>query len=101
DDQGYTPNVPGVTDADSYGDWRAPFPLKRELITERDHLYWDNTETDREDDYRTTPKMFTSLQTAQQLWKSRYGQLASIRFAPANGESLSSLRDRLTKELLA
>ncbi|MEW4490794.1 FtsX-like permease family protein [Thalassoglobus sp. JC818] len=101
DDMGFTPNVPGVTDADSYGDWRAPFPLKRNLITDRDHLYWDNKETERESDYRTTPKMFTSLKTAQKLWKSRYGELTSFRIAPGEGQSLAELSDEFEQRLLS
>ena len=100
DDAGYTPNVPGVTDADSYGEWRAPFPLKRARITDRDHLYWDNTNTDREDDYRTTPKIFTSLETAQEIWRSRYGELTSIRLAPREGQSLDELEQEFTTAFL-
>lgn len=94
DDTGFTPNVPGVTDAKTYGEWRQPFPLKEDLITARDDLYWDNTATDREDDYRTTPKLFTSLETAQELWKSRYGKLTSVRFAPAQETTLEDLGQR-------
>lgn len=101
DDTGYTPNVPGVTDAESYGEWRAPFPLKRELITDRDHLYWDNTRTEREGDYRTTPKLFTSLETAQNLWRSKYGELTSIRLAPVDGQTLDELSSQFTSQLLA
>ncbi len=100
DDTGFTPNVPGVTDAKTYGEWRQPFPLKEDRITDRDDLYWDNTETDREDDYRTTPKMFTSLQTAQDLWSSRYGNLTSVRFAPTSGQSLSELKNKFQEEFL-
>lgn len=101
DDTGFTPNVPGVTDAKTYADWRQPFPLKEEKITSRDDLYWDNTETDREDDYRTTPKLFTSLETAQGLWQSRYGKLTSLRFAPTGGQTLQELKTQYEQRFLS
>jgi putative ABC transport system permease protein len=91
-DRGYSPDVPGVTDAESYDDWREPFPLKRGQITERDDEYWPQ--------HRTTPKIFLPLKPAQDLWKSRYGELTSIRFAPAEGQSLQALTDDLTPRLL-
>ncbi len=101
DDTGFTPNVPGVTDAKTYGQWRQPFPLKEDLITDRDDLYWDNTETDREDDYRTTPKIFTSLETAQSIWNSRYGNLTSVRFAPKNGQPLAEIQEDFEAKFLS
>ncbi len=91
-DTGFTPEVPGVTDAKTYADWKEPFPLKKDRITDRDDSYWD--------EYRTTPKMFVSLQTAQELWKSRYGTLTSIRFAPRAGQSLDELKQELGQRLL-
>jgi ABC-type antimicrobial peptide transport system permease subunit len=92
DDRGFAPNVPGVTDADSYADWREPFPLKRSRITSRDDSYWE--------DHRTTPKVFVSLAEAQRLWRSRYGDLTSIRLMPAGGEALSALGERFSGEFL-
>lgn len=100
DDSGFTPNVPGVTDAKTYGNWRKPFPMKDDLITDRDDLYWDNTATPREDDYRTTPKLFTTLETAQSIWQSRYGNLTSVRIAPGRGESLEQLKQEFTKTFM-
>ncbi|WP_437187915.1 FtsX-like permease family protein [Planctomicrobium sp. SH668] len=93
DDRGYTPDVPGVTDAETYADWREPFPLKRDRITDRDDEYWEN--------YRTTPKMFVSLSMAKSLWQSRYGELTTFRVAPAKGESLDDLKSSFERELLA
>lgn len=91
-DRGYAPDVPGVTDAETYAEWREPFPLKRNLITGRDDDYWE--------EYRTTPKIFISLETAQSLWQSRYGDLTSIRMAPPQGQSLEEFQDRFAKALL-
>lgn len=91
-DRGYTPHVPGVTDAQSYADWNEPFPLKKDRITDRDDDYWE--------EYRTTPKLFVSLETAQSFWKSRYGSLTSLRIAPATGQSLDQLEQQFVPEFL-
>ncbi|SFJ18934.1 ABC transporter permease [Planctomicrobium piriforme] len=91
-DAGYTPYVPGVTDAESYADWNEPFPLKKDKITDRDDAYWE--------DHRTTPKFFVSLPTAQKLWQSRYGNLTTIRLAPKPGQSLAQLRTEFEAALL-
>ena len=92
DDRGYSPDVPGVTDAETYGDWREPFPLKRDKITKRDDQYWEK--------HRTTPKIFLPLAAAQSLWQSRYGKLNTVRIAPTAGESLADLRQHLQTDLL-
>ena len=73
-DPGITPLVPGITDAEGYENWREPFPLDRPRITASDHDYWDV--------HHTTPKVVLSLSAAQELWRSRYGQLTSLRIAP-------------------
>ncbi|WP_437194286.1 FtsX-like permease family protein [Planctomicrobium sp. SH527] len=91
-DRGYTPHVPGVTDAQSYADWNEPFPLKKDRITDRDDDYWE--------EYRTTPKLFVSLEAAQSFWKSRYGSLTSLRIAPTAGQSLDQLEQQFVPEFL-
>jgi len=93
DDSGFTPEVPGVTDAETYADWREPFPLKRDKITDRDDDYWS--------EYRTTPKVFISLEQSQKLWQSRYGKLTSLRLAPHADESLNELSSRFEREFLS
>ena len=92
DDPGFTPDVPGVTDAKTYADWREPFPLKRDLITERDDDYWE--------EFRTVPKVFIGLEKAQELWRSRYGKLTTLRLSPNATESLDDLNHRFSNELL-
>lgn len=78
-DRGLTPEVRGITDAKSFNDWKQPFPMKLSRVTGRDDTYWD--------EYRALPKAFVSLKVAQELWKSRYGSLTSLRIAlPANGD---------------
>jgi len=72
-DRGLTPEVRGITDADSFNDWKQPFPMKISRITGRDDDYWK--------EHRALPKAFVSLKVAQELWKSRYGSLTSLRVA--------------------
>lgn len=73
-DKGLVPEVPGITDVRTFSDINDDrFPVEEDLITDRDDEYWEQ--------YRALPKAFISLEAAQQLWKSRYGQLTSIRVA--------------------
>ncbi|MFN0195552.1 MAG: FtsX-like permease family protein [Planctomycetaceae bacterium] len=92
DDRGLTPDIRGITDADEIADWKQPFPMNFDRITERDDAYWEK--------YKATPKSFVSLATAQELWSSRFGNLTSYRYAPAPGESLDELTQHVGTELL-
>ena len=75
---GLVPHVPGITDVKTFSDISDDrFPVKDELVTERDEEFWD--------DHQATPKAFVSLAAAQRLWKSRYGRLTSIRVAYPEG----------------
>jgi ABC-type lipoprotein release transport system permease subunit len=69
-----TPEFPGITDRLGIREWDPPFPYHNELIQKRDEDYWD--------EYRTTPKAYVTLAAGQKLWRSRFGQLTSIRLAP-------------------
>ena len=91
-DRNWTPTVEGVTDVERYSDWREPFPLDHDAITDRDHDYWE--------DYRATPKVFLRLADAQALWQSRYGRLTSLRIAPPEGMDFDDAVDRFTTSLL-
>lgn len=101
DDRGFTPEVPGITDVETFDDWRQPFPLERSRVTTRDDDYWTGTADNKA--YRATPKMFVTLDAAQSLWRSRYGQLTSFRFAPRPGQTLdeadAEFRQALLKQL--
>ena len=72
-DRGLTPTIRGVTDVESFSDWDQPFEMETNRITGRDDAWWD--------EHRATPKAFVSLQTAQNLWSSRFGRVTSIRIA--------------------
>jgi ABC-type lipoprotein release transport system permease subunit len=64
------PDFPGVTDADSMGDWDPPFPLDLNRVRPADEEYWQT--------YRTAPKILVSLETGQELWANRYGRVTSF-----------------------
>ncbi|QDU73852.1 FtsX-like permease family protein [Bremerella volcania] len=71
-DPDYTPVVKGITDQDSIDDWDPPFPYDNSRVDGDDEEYWDN--------YRTTPKAFVALETGQELWGSRFGEVTAFRF---------------------
>ncbi|MHC4876238.1 MAG: ABC transporter permease [Planctomycetota bacterium] len=80
-DRSLTPEVRGITDAKTFRDWKQPFPMDLDAVTERDDEYWERAE------YGTLPKAFVSLETARSLWSSRYGSLTSVRVTPrADGQ---------------
>ncbi len=70
-DRDFTPEYPGITEAQSISDWDPPFPVDLKKVRPRDEEYWKR--------YRTAPKAFISLSTAQKLWGSRFGNVTSVR----------------------
>ena len=85
-DPDLTPEVPGVTDAESIENWDLPFETASKLRSQDDD-YWDF--------HRTTPKGFVSLATGRKLWDSRFGVTTSFRIPANTGTS-----DELTAKLL-
>ncbi|TWT99646.1 FtsX-like permease family protein [Botrimarina colliarenosi] len=81
-DPRWTPQLEGVTDAESIDNWDLPFELT-ETIRDQDETYWD--------DYRTTPKAFVSFALAEKLWGSRWGDVSLLRVAApeADGADLT------------
>jgi putative ABC transport system permease protein len=86
-DKDLTPQMPGVTDRLSIGDWDAPFPFDSARVRKKDEKYWD--------DYRTTPKAFISLAAGQRLWASRFGNTTSVRFTPPAGATIQAQASQL------
>ena len=86
-DPDFTPEVDGVTDQESIGDWDPPFPFDARAIRDQDETYWD--------DHGATPKAFVSLETGRKLWGSRFGQTTNLRVVPKEGESLESFQASL------
>lgn len=91
-DKALTPHVKGVTDVDSLSEWDQPFPMKLDEVTPRDDEYWET--------YRATPKAFFALDAAQQMWKSRYGSLTSIRVSIPEGKTFDEVRGVVSRYLL-
>jgi len=84
------PDYPGMTEADSCGDWDSGIPIDLEKITQRDEDYWDK--------YKGTPKAFISPKTAQTIWQNRFGTLTAVRW-PAESNSPEQIRTTLMKNL--
>ncbi len=90
-DKNLVPDYPGITGTESLSDWDPPFPVDLSRINERDEDYWD--------EYRTTPKAFIPLAVGQELWKSRFGKLTSIRLTPPEGSQLQTSLDAMGRSL--
>jgi ABC-type lipoprotein release transport system permease subunit len=73
-DPDLTPEFPGITDKLDIREWNPPFPYDNKRIQPRDERYWEQ--------YRTTPKAYVTMATAQRLWGSRFGRLTSLRLSP-------------------
>ncbi|HSE16828.1 MAG TPA: FtsX-like permease family protein [Pyrinomonadaceae bacterium] len=77
-DRDLVPEYPGITESEDMSAWDPPFPIDLGRVRKEDEDYWH--------EYRTTPKAFIPLATAQQLWQTRFGKLTSIRL---EGERLT------------
>jgi ABC-type antimicrobial peptide transport system permease subunit len=73
-DRTLLPEYPGLTDEVRMTEWDPPFPVDLRRIRPEDERYWEQ--------YRTAAKAFVSLACAQDLWRSRYGRLTSVRVLP-------------------
>ncbi len=76
-DQDLAPEYPGITEARDLSDWDPPFPIDLGLVRPKDEDYWDL--------YRTASKGFVALEDGQRLWRSRWGQVTSLRVVPPDG----------------
>ncbi len=86
------PDVPGVTDAATLGDWDPPFPVDLSRIRPRDEDYWER--------HRATPKAFVTLARGQGLWASRFGRLTAVRVALPEDELAELLRGQLDPDAI-
>ena len=95
-DRNLVPDYPGISDSDTLSDWDPPFPMDLGLIRSKDEVYWK--------EYRATPKAFIALADGQRMWRSRFGELTSLRFMK-EGRSLSDdfapLEEKFRQELRA
>ncbi len=90
-DRTLMPDFPGMTTAENCRDWDTGFPIKTDLIRNKDEKYWQ--------DYRGTPKAFISLTAGQQLWGNRFGNLTAVRFPLTGSQDLGGLEARLRKSI--
>ena len=91
-DRDLAPVYPGITSADTFGDWDPPFPIDLRRVRPVDEAYWKQ--------YRTTPKAFISFEDGRRLWRSRFGDRTSIRILPGRVGSLGDIgveRDILSR----
>lgn len=86
-----TPEVAGVTDAESISKWDAPFKVDYSIVRSEDDKYWEQ--------YRTTPKAFVSLAAGQKLWGSRWGNVTAVRFPANDAANAENLELRLLEEM--
>jgi putative ABC transport system permease protein len=84
------PDYPGMTEADSCGDWDSGIPIDLDRIKQRDEDYWDR--------YRGTPKAFVSMKAAQGIWENRFGTLTAVRW-PVELNSQEQIQTALMKNL--
>jgi ABC-type lipoprotein release transport system permease subunit len=80
-DRDLTPEYPGITEAQTIGDWDPPFPVDLKKVRPRDEEYWKK--------YQTAPKAFVSLETGQKLWGSRFGKVTSMRVEGSDAAAFS------------
>jgi putative ABC transport system permease protein len=88
----WTPRFPGLSDAESCGEWDTGIPIVHK-VRDRDEHYWD--------EFRGTPKGFVSLRASQDMWDNRWGSLTGLRIdkRDASKEALEKLlRNNLKAE---
>ena len=66
EDRGLTPHVPGITDVRTFRDWRQPFEMDLDALTDRDDDYWDS--------HRATPKAFVTRRAQERGFAHRLGK---------------------------
>jgi putative ABC transport system permease protein len=90
-DRDLSPVYPGITEADTLGDWDPPFPIDLKRVRPQDEAYWK--------EHRATPKAFIGFEQGQALWRSRYGDRTSVRIRATAGQPIEDLERRLTAAL--
>ena len=92
DDPDLTPEFKGITDKLDMAKWEnPPFPYNPKRVKPADDTFWKR--------YRTTPRAYVTLETAQRLWGSRFGNVTSLRIEPGDAKSAADFRSRLLQEL--
>ena len=89
-DPSLMPEYPGLSEAGNCRDWEAGIPIDLKRIQQRDEDYWDR--------YRGTPKAYISLDTAREIWSSRFGTLTAVRY-PAAENAEQQIRSALVQKI--
>jgi ABC-type antimicrobial peptide transport system permease subunit len=92
-DPALTPEVEGITDQGSIGDWEAPFAVDYSRVKSADDEYYLN--------FRLTPKAYVSLEAGQEMWGSRFGKVTSFRIPRDGGKTIEQQQQALDGKLLA
>ncbi len=85
--------TPALLNRKVLSDWNPPFPIELNRIRSQDEDYWKT--------YRTAPKAFVPLDVAQQLWKSRFGEVTSLRVQPKSGGTFADTQRAFDQTLRA
>ena len=88
-DRRLAPEYPGITNSESVSDWDPPFPIDLKLVRPVDEAFWKQ--------YRTSPKAFIQLEAGQQLWRTRYGALTSIRLLTPDTAAATRIQDAIRR----
>jgi len=88
----WTPQFPGLSEAESCGEWDTGIPIKHK-VRDKDEEYWDN--------YRGSPKAFVTLSAGQDMWSNRWGSLTGLRVAKTDVDSREAMERTLRSELSA
>jgi putative ABC transport system permease protein len=72
-DRSLTPAFPGIDQARDMASWSPPFPVDLHRVRPSDEAYWHR--------FGPTPKAFVALDAARRRWRSRFGDLTSVRLA--------------------
>lgn len=82
------PLYEGITDSESVADWDPPFPVDLSRIRPQDDVYWEK--------YGPAPKLFVSLEKAQELWSHPLGEATGMLW---NSKWEKPLRTALNQEI--
>ncbi|MCB1226657.1 MAG: ABC transporter permease, partial [Verrucomicrobiales bacterium] len=86
----WTPDFPGVSEAENCRDWEPGIPMDMDAIRDKDEAYWDT--------YKGTPKVFVPLEQGQKWWHNRFGKLTAVRL-PDGGETRAQMAERLMQRV--
>jgi len=75
----WTPEFPGITEAEDTGDWDSSLPIDVSRSRDKDEAYWD--------EWRAVPKIFVTFEEGQELWGNRWGGATAIRLPAGPGEA--------------